>query len=172
VHLGEALAAVHGPIIVRLERHLAGLATLCANRIIHLALTVAIAGASAGIPALLAALGLVLESALRIKFLFTGGKDEFLAAVFADQSFVFVHKMILLKISLALFRAAFIITYYFEKAIKIRIKLRKFLEFSSGVPSAGLRGHRVSEENTGIFYVLRENLRSLIVFPDKLRIFT
>ena len=49
----------------------------------------------AGVTAGLAALGLVLEAALRIELLLTGGENELFAALFAYQGLVFVHLLIL-----------------------------------------------------------------------------
>ena len=54
-------------------------------------LTGAAGGVLAGVAAGLAALGLVLEAALSIELLLTGGEHELLAALFANQSLVFVH---------------------------------------------------------------------------------
>ncbi len=48
-------------------------------------------GVLASVAASLAALGLVLEAALRIELLLTGGEHELLAALLANQSLVFVH---------------------------------------------------------------------------------
>jgi hypothetical protein len=66
---------------------------LCAHRVIHFARAIGICASSrlAGAAAGLATAGLVLEALLSIEFLFTGGENEFRAAVFADQSLVLVH---------------------------------------------------------------------------------
>ena len=45
----------------------------------------------AGVTAGLAALRLILEAALRVELLLTGGKGELVAALFAYQDLVFVH---------------------------------------------------------------------------------
>ena len=85
----EALVAVNGPIIARNKRDLGRCTTVCANRIIKLAV---------GIPCILpvgsaglAANGLILETLLGIKLLLAGGEDEFFAAVLAHQCLVFEH---------------------------------------------------------------------------------
>ena len=54
-------------------------------------LTGAAGGVLAGVTAGLAALGLVLEAALRVELLLTGGENELVAALFAYQGLVFVH---------------------------------------------------------------------------------
>ena len=48
-------------------------------------------GVLASVAAGLAALGLVLEAALSIELLLTGGEHELLTALLANQSLVFVH---------------------------------------------------------------------------------
>jgi hypothetical protein len=90
--LVETLAAIDRTIIPGLERNLAGSAAVCADCIVHLTLTTAVAGVLlACVTACLAALGFVLETAFRIKFLFTGSENEFLTAVSANESFVLIH---------------------------------------------------------------------------------
>ena len=80
-HLGEALAAVNGTIALGLEGNL-GLATASgANSGEELA--GAAGGVLASITAGLAALGLVLEAALCVELLLTGGEHELVAALFA-----------------------------------------------------------------------------------------
>jgi len=97
-HFREALAAIHGPVGLGLKGNArfsaAGRAgsgeefTGAAGRVL------------AGVTAGLAALGLVLEAALCVKLLLTGGEHEFIAAFLANQGFVFVHfESSLLKIS-------------------------------------------------------------------------
>ena len=89
LHLSEALAEVDRTVFARLEGHLAGLAAACANGVEHLALTTG--SVLAGIAASLAALRLVLEATLCVEFLRTGGENELLATLFADQRLVFEH---------------------------------------------------------------------------------
>ena len=87
----EALAAVYGAVLLRLERNLGGLSAFRTDGIIHLA---GCAGSAAGLASLTAGLAtgrLVLESLFGIELLFTGGENELSAAVFAYQRFVFVH---------------------------------------------------------------------------------
>ena len=80
-HLSEALAAVHRTVRLGLKGNL-GLATAgSANSSEEL--TGATSGVLASITASLAALGLVLEAALCVELLFTGGENEFVAALFA-----------------------------------------------------------------------------------------
>jgi len=88
-HTSEAIAAVHGTIGLGLEGHLGLTAAGSAGRGEVLART---AGSGlAGVTARLAALGLVLEAALGIELLLTGGEHELLATFLTYQSLVFVH---------------------------------------------------------------------------------
>jgi hypothetical protein len=90
--LRKALAAIDRTVIAGLEGDLAGLSALGADSVIHLTLATTFAAVVLpGVAALLAALRLVLETTLSVEFLFTGGKDELFAAVFAHECFVFVH---------------------------------------------------------------------------------
>ena len=82
----EALAAVNGTILAGLEGNLASLAAGSADSVKHLAGSAATG--LAGIAAGFAALGLVFEALFCIELLLTGGEHEFVAAFFADQSFV------------------------------------------------------------------------------------
>ena len=88
-HLGEALAAIDGTVGLGLERHpsLAAAGSAHSGEI----LTGAAGGILAGVTAGLAALGLVLEAALGVELLLTGGKGELVTALFAYQDLVFVH---------------------------------------------------------------------------------
>ena len=92
--VAEAVTAVNRTVVVRLEGNLAGVATLGANRVKHLtgctrSITARILAVGT---AALASLGLVGEALLCVKFLLAGSKGEFLSAIFADQSFVAVHR--------------------------------------------------------------------------------
>ena len=80
-HLSEALAAIHRAVRLGLEGNL-GLATASGANSGEV-LTGAAGGVLAGVTAGLAALGLVLEAALSIELLLTGGEHELLAALFA-----------------------------------------------------------------------------------------
>ena len=81
-HLGEAIAAVDGAIALGLEGH-TGLATAgSADSGEVLAGTTS--GVLAGVAAALAALGLILEAALRIELLLAGGENELLTALLAN----------------------------------------------------------------------------------------
>ena len=89
LHSGIALAAVNRSVVGRLERNFRFLAALSASRGEELFL--GLSGVLSGIAARLAALRLVLETALSVEFLLTGGENEFLSAIFAFQCLVFVH---------------------------------------------------------------------------------
>ena len=81
-HLSEALAAEHGTVGLGLEGNLGLAAATGAGS--GEELTGATGGVLASVTASLAALGLVLEAALSVEFLFTGGENEFVAALFAN----------------------------------------------------------------------------------------
>jgi len=81
-HLSEAGAAVNGTIALGLEGHLGLAAALSADS--GEVLTGTAGGVLASVAAGLAALGLVLEAALSIELLLTGGENEFLATLFAN----------------------------------------------------------------------------------------
>ena len=81
-HLSEALAAENGTVGLGLERNLC-LATATGAGSGE-ELTGATGAVLASVTAGLAALGLVLEAALSVEFLLTGGENEFLAALFAN----------------------------------------------------------------------------------------
>ena len=79
----KAGAAVDGAVTAGLEGNLALSAALGADCVIHGALGaggLTLTSHTAG----LAALGLILEAALCVEFLLTGGENELLAAVFAN----------------------------------------------------------------------------------------
>ena len=77
----EALAAVDGTVALGLEGHLGLSAAGGADS--GEVLPRAAGGVLAGVAAGLAALGLVLEAALCVELLLTGGEHELLAALFA-----------------------------------------------------------------------------------------
>ena len=81
-HLSEALAAEHGTVGLGLEGHLGLTAAACASSSEELtgATGIVLASITAG----LAALGLILEAALCVELLLTGGEHELLAAIFAN----------------------------------------------------------------------------------------
>ncbi len=81
-HLGEALAAVHGAVGLRLEGHtgLAAAGGTGGGEILPRTAGGVLASVAAG----LAALRLVLEAALSIELLLTGGEHELLAALLAN----------------------------------------------------------------------------------------
>ena len=87
----EAVAAIDRAVIARLEGNLAGLAAVGADSVEHLARRAG--DAFAGIAAGFAALGLVGEALLGVKLLLTGGENEFLSAILADQGLVSVHEI-------------------------------------------------------------------------------
>ena len=81
-HLGEALAAIDRTVRLGLKGNLRLAAAGSANS--GEILTGTTGGSLAGVAAGLAALGLVLEAALSIELLLTGGEHELLAALFAN----------------------------------------------------------------------------------------
>ena len=81
-HLSEALAAEHGTVGLGLEGNLSLAAATCAGS--GEELTGATGSVLASITASLAALGLVLEAALCVELLLTGGEHELVAALFAN----------------------------------------------------------------------------------------
>ena len=81
-HLSEALAAIHGTVRLRLEGNLSFAAAGSANS--GEELTGATGSVLASVAAGLAALGLVLEAALSVELLLTGGEHELVAALFAN----------------------------------------------------------------------------------------
>ena len=87
----RSLTAVHGPVSAGLEGNLRGAAAAVADHFVHLARAIAAILSTAGGAAGGAAAGLVLEALLREKFLFAGRENEFVAALTAGQSLVFVH---------------------------------------------------------------------------------
>ena len=89
LHLGEAFAAIDGSIALGLEGHSGLLAASGASG--GEILSGATGGSFSGVAAGLAALGLVLEATLGIKFLLTGGENKFIAAFFANECFVLEH---------------------------------------------------------------------------------
>ena len=81
-HLGKALAAIYGTIRLGLERNLCLAAAGSARSGEILAGTTG--SILARITACLAALGLILEAALCIELLLTGGEYEFFTTLFAN----------------------------------------------------------------------------------------
>ena len=81
-HLSEALAAENGTVGLGLEGNLCLAAATCAGS--GEELTGATGSVLASVTASLAALGLVLEAALCVELLLTGGENEFVAALFAN----------------------------------------------------------------------------------------
>ena len=81
-HLSEALAAEHRTVGLGLEGHLCLAAAASAGSSEEL--TGAAGSVLASVTASLAALGLVLEAALSVEFLLTGGENELVAALFAN----------------------------------------------------------------------------------------
>ena len=81
-HLGEALAAIDRTVGLGLKGNLCLAAACCAGS--GKVLTGATSGVLASVAAGLAALGLVLEAALCVEFLLTGGENELLTTLFAN----------------------------------------------------------------------------------------
>jgi len=80
-HLGEAVAAVNRTIALGLKGHAGLAAASCAGS--GEVLTGTTGSILASVTAGLAALGLVLEAALSVELLLTGGEHELVAALFA-----------------------------------------------------------------------------------------
>ena len=97
----EALAAVNGTIVVRLERNLALLTAVCAGSVKHLAGGSLTALSLTGVAAITASLGLVLEALLGVELLLAGGENEFASAILADNGLVSVHCIPLLFLCFA-----------------------------------------------------------------------
>ena len=91
--LGKAIAAVDRAVGLGLKRHASLAAASSAGS--REVLTGSASGVLASVTAGLAALGLILEAALLIEFLLTGGENEFVAALFAYQGLVLEHLLIL-----------------------------------------------------------------------------
>ena len=81
-HLSEALAAEHGAVSLGLEGHLGLAAATGAGS--GEELTGSTGSVLASVTAGLAALGLILEAALCVELLLTGGEHELAAALFAS----------------------------------------------------------------------------------------
>ncbi len=94
----KTVTAVHRTISAGLERNLGFASAAVADYGEHLPGSTAVAVLGlAGVTAGLAPTGLVLEALLGVEFLFAGGENEFISAVTAGQSLVFVHGYALLK---------------------------------------------------------------------------
>ena len=87
----EALAAVDGTVVVRLERNLALLTAVGAGSVEHLAGRSLTALSLTGVAAITASLGLVGEALLGVELLLAGGENEFASAILADNGLVSVH---------------------------------------------------------------------------------
>ena len=101
----EAVAAIHGLVTARLERNLGNAAAARACCFEHLALAAATVTAAAaatatataharglaGLPAIRATAGLVLEALLFVELLFAGGKRELIPAVDAGYELICIH---------------------------------------------------------------------------------
>ena len=81
-HLSEALAAVYGTVGLGLEGNLCLAAATGAGS--GEEFTGATGAVLTSVTASLAALRLILEAALRVEFLLTGGEDELVSALFAN----------------------------------------------------------------------------------------
>jgi hypothetical protein len=89
----EAFAAVDGTVVAGLKGNLAGLPALGADSVEHLAGASCVAGLLACIPAITAALRLVLKALFSIELLFPGSEHEFFPTVLANECFVSVHEL-------------------------------------------------------------------------------
>jgi hypothetical protein len=89
--VAEAIAAIDRTVIMGFKGNLACLTASGANGVIHLTFGAFATSVLASLTAGLTTLGFVGETLFSIKFLLTGGESEFLSAILADQSLVFVH---------------------------------------------------------------------------------
>ena len=96
-HLSEALAAEHGTIGLGLEGNLSLATATSAGS--GEELTGTTGSILAGITAVLATLGLILEATLSVESLLTSGEHELIAALFANQILIFVHCFYLSSVS-------------------------------------------------------------------------
>src|SRR5438552_12601636 len=96
----EAVAAVHGLVAARLERHFGRSAAAAARRPEHLALAAAVVARAAaaaafgrftGGPAIGATARLVLEAFLSVEFLLAGSERKLLTAVHACDQLIGIH---------------------------------------------------------------------------------
>ena len=85
----EAVTAVNGAVVFRLERDFGFLAAFRAGHLEHLPRFAAVAGAFTFVAAVPAAHGFILEAAFVVEFLFARSEDEFFSAVLAHEGFVF-----------------------------------------------------------------------------------
>lgn len=90
-HLGKALAAIDGAVVLGKERNLRLHTTVGADCIVHFTRAAGVAVGLVCMAAFPAACGLVLEALLCVEFLFACGEREFLPAVTAYQSLVLIH---------------------------------------------------------------------------------
>ena len=101
----EAIAAIDRTVVMGFKGNLACLTASGANGVIHLTFGAFATSVLASLTAGLTTLGFVGEALFSIKFLLTGGESEFLSAILADQSLVFVHgAKPLFNVSAAAFR--------------------------------------------------------------------
>ena len=89
----EAFAAVDGTVVAGLKGNLAGLAAFGADSVEHLAGSSCVAGLLACIPAITAALRLVLKALFSIELLFPGSEHEFFPTVLANECFSLIPEM-------------------------------------------------------------------------------
>ena len=151
--LCKALAAVHGAIALGLEGNAGFAAALCADS--GEVLTGALSGLLAGVTAGLAALGLILEAALCVELLLTGGENELVAALFALQCLVLVHVLNPHFLTFALWAFVF--------AFSVSLNSPKV-----ALPSGGMLGSRQfpSDPLNGVvhgFFRLSQELCDLII---------
>lgn len=80
----KACAAIDGLVLAGLEGNSCNSSAIITNRLIHRA-------GLLRLTACLAALRLVYKALFSVELLLAGSKNEFLVAIFADESLVFVH---------------------------------------------------------------------------------
>lgn len=86
--VAEAVPAVYGTIILRLEGDLSLLAAISANNGEELALGCAVTLTAALITAVTATNGLIFKALLLVECLLTGGENKIVATIFAFQCFI------------------------------------------------------------------------------------
>ena len=87
--LAETVATIDGTIILRLERDFGLLAAVSASHCEHLATFDAVTAALTFAAAIATTHGLILETFLRVEFLFARTENKFFSAVLAYEGFVF-----------------------------------------------------------------------------------
>jgi hypothetical protein len=94
LHGRVAFAAIHGTVVLRLERNLGGRAAVGANRIVHYAGTAGVTLSLVRLTALTATSRFILKTLFGIEFLLASSEHEFLTAIAAHQRLVLIHGLV------------------------------------------------------------------------------